>query len=71
MSYFAQIDSNNNVLQVIVADQAFINTGAVGDPTMWIQCSDDGSTNNGPYPGPGYTWDPVNKLFVTPSEGNV
>lgn len=39
MSHFAQLDENNIVLQVIVAEQDFIDTGAVGDPTQWVQTS--------------------------------
>lgn len=39
MSHFAQIDDNNIVINVIVAEQDFIDTGAVGDPSKWIQTS--------------------------------
>lgn len=39
MSHFAQIDENNIVLQVLVIDQAEINTGNWGDPASWIQTS--------------------------------
>lgn len=39
MSHFAQLDENNIVLQVIVAEQDFINTGLVGDPARWVQTS--------------------------------
>ncbi len=38
MSHFAKIE-NSIVTQVIVAEQEFINTGAVGDPASWIQTS--------------------------------
>ncbi len=34
-TYFAQVQMGR-VCQVIVADQAFIDSGAVGDPTEWI-----------------------------------
>jgi hypothetical protein len=37
MAHFAQIDENNRVVQVIVAEQDFINSGLVGDPARWIQ----------------------------------
>lgn len=39
MAYFAEIDANNIVLRVIVADQEFIDSGAVGDPDTWIETS--------------------------------
>ena len=39
MSHFAQIDNNNIVTQVIVAEQDVINTGMFGDPATWIQTS--------------------------------
>jgi hypothetical protein len=39
MSHFAQIDDNNTVVQVLVIDQAEIDTGNWGDPLKWIQTS--------------------------------
>lgn len=45
MAHFAQIDDNNIVLQVLVIDQAEIDTGHWGDPTKWIQTSYN--THNG------------------------
>lgn len=39
MSHFAQIDENNIVQQVLVIDQAEVNTGNWGDPTTWVQTS--------------------------------
>ena len=39
MSHFAKIDDDNIVTQVIVAEQSFINSGAVGDSSSWIQTS--------------------------------
>jgi len=36
ITYYAQIDENGIVKTVIVADQAFIDSGAVGDPSIWI-----------------------------------
>lgn len=38
MSHFAKVE-NGVVTQVIVAEQDFINSGAVGDPAQWIQTS--------------------------------
>ena len=39
MSHFAQIDENSVVQQVLVIDQAEIDTGNWGDPATWIQTS--------------------------------
>jgi hypothetical protein len=40
MSHFAEISGSNNiVIRVIVAEQAFINSGAVGSESNWIQTS--------------------------------
>lgn len=39
MSHFAQIDKNNVVQQVLVIDQAEIDTGNWGDPATWVQTS--------------------------------
>lgn len=39
MPYFAKVDSNDLVVDVIRADQEFINSGLVGNPTSWIQTS--------------------------------
>jgi hypothetical protein len=38
MSHFAKVE-NGIVTQVIVAEQDFIESGAVGDPATWIQTS--------------------------------
>jgi len=43
---FAKIDDNNLVIDIIVADQAHIDSGAVGDPAKWIECSTDGSVRD-------------------------
>ena len=37
--HFAEIDKNNIVKRVIVAEQDFIDSGAVGDSSNWIQTS--------------------------------
>jgi len=37
--HFAEIDENNIVKRVIVAEQDFIDSGAVGDSANWIQTS--------------------------------
>ena len=39
MAHFAEVDENNIVKRVIVAEQDFIDSGAVGDSSNWIQTS--------------------------------
>jgi len=40
MTHFAEIDNETKkVLRVIVAEQDFINSGALGNPNNWIQTS--------------------------------
>ena len=65
MSHFAEIDSSNVVLRVIVAEQDFINSGKVGDTFNWIQCSYNANFRK-QYPGIGWTYDKVNDVFVEP-----
>ena len=69
MGYFAQIDENNVVTQVIVADQGFINSGVVGDPSKWIE-TEYQNDGNPPlrknYAGIGYTYDAELDAFVPP-----
>ena len=36
-TYFAKVAEDGTVLDVIVADQNFINSGAVGDPAQWLE----------------------------------
>lgn len=71
MSHFAKVE-NGIVTQVIVAEEDFIATGAVGHG--WIQTSYNTHGNQHPqgrplrgnYAGIGYTYDDVNDVFVAP-----
>ena len=71
MSHFARVE-NGIVTQVIVAEQDFIDTGAVGHG--WIQTSYNTHGNQHPqgrplrgnYAGIGYTYDDVNDVFIAP-----
>ena len=65
MSHFAKLDSNNIVENVIVAEQDFINSGAVGDAFLWIQTSYNGNFR-GHFAAVGDTWDKVNEVFISP-----
>lgn len=64
MSHFARID-NDVVVEVIVADQEFIDSGAVGDPSNWIQTSYSGRVRKH-FAGIGYTYDAEADAFIAP-----
>ena len=64
MSHFAKIQ-NGIVTEVIVAEQDFINSGAVGDPNKWIQSSYN-SNIRGTYAGLGYLYIEELDIFVPP-----
>ena len=63
MSHFAKINANNVVTQVIVAEQSYINSGAVGDSFLWIQTSYNNNFRK-QYAGTGFTYDRVNDVFI-------
>lgn len=64
-TYFAEVDKNGNVLRVIVADQAFIDSGVVGDSSTWIQTDMDGAIRkNGA--SKGFTYDKSLDAFISP-----
>jgi hypothetical protein len=65
MSHFAEIDNNNIVLRVIVAEQDFINSGAVGDSFNWIQTSYNANFRN-KFAGIGDTYDKTRDAFCLP-----
>lgn len=74
MSHFAKVE-NGVVTQVIVAEQDFINTGLVGDPSLWIQTSYNtfagqhklgGTPLRMNYAGIGYTYDSERDAFIPP-----
>lgn len=74
MSHFAHINQDNVVDQVIVAEQAFIESGAVGNLMEWIQTSYN--THGGQHPegrplrknfaGIGFAYDPSRDAFIPP-----
>lgn len=83
MAHFAQLDDDNIVQQVIVIGNdvcgeptlTFPDTEAAGRAFiantlklagMWKQCSYNASFR-GVYPGAGWTYDPVNDVFVAPA----
>jgi hypothetical protein len=64
MAHFAKIE-NGVVTQVIVAEQEFIDSGAVGDPTQWIQTSYNSNIRN-TYAGIGYLYNEELDIFIEP-----
>ncbi len=65
MAHFAKIDSNNIVTKVIVAEQDFINSGAVGDSFLWVQTSYNKNFRKN-YAGVGDTYDKTRDAFISP-----
>ena len=80
MAHFAKIE-NGIVAQVVVAEQEFISTGALGDPAGWIQTSyntrgnvhygangepDNGEALRANYAGIGYHYDTQHDVFYAP-----
>jgi len=65
MSHFAQLDNNNMVVNVIVAEQELIISGSLGSPTGWVQIEFNGVYIEGP-PGIGYTYDSALDAFYAP-----
>ena len=72
MSHFAKVE-NGLVTQVVVAEQEFIDTGALGHG--WIQTSyntiggvhtQGGTPLRGNYAGVGFTYDATNDVFIAP-----
>ena len=65
MSHFAEINTDNIVQRVIVAEQNFINSGQVGDSFNWVQTSYNGNFRKN-YAGSGYTYDKTRDAFIAP-----
>jgi hypothetical protein len=71
MAHFAKV-IDGLVTEVIVAEQEFIDSGAVGDPSLWIQTSYN--THGGQHPegrplrknyaGIGFAYDPIKDAFI-------
>ena len=73
MSHFAKIE-NGVVVQVVVAEEDFIATGALGDPANFVQTSYNTRGGEHPegrplrknYAGIGYTYDSGRDAFIPP-----
>ena len=64
MAHFAKLN-NSIVTEVIVAEQDFINSGAVGDSFLWVQTSYNGSFRKN-YAAIGDTYDKGKDAFIAP-----
>ena len=64
MAHFAKLN-NNTVTEVIVAEQDFINSGAVGDSFLWVQTSYNGNFRKN-FAGVGDTYDKSKDAFIPP-----
>ena len=77
MSHFAKIEGGV-VTQVIVAEQDFINSGAVGNAADWVQTSYNTHAGQHPegrplrknYAGIGYSYDTGRDAFIPPKPHN-
>ena len=65
MSHFAKINNSNIVTDIIVAEQDFINSGAIGDSFLWVQTSYSGSFRKN-YATVGDTYDKTRDAFIEP-----
>lgn len=69
MAHFAEIDENNNVLRVLVVDNAYETQGSLWCKTIfggnWIQTSYNGRIRKN-YAGVGYKYDPIRDAFIPP-----
>jgi len=68
MAHYAKVE-NGIVTNVIVAEQEFIDSGAVGDPTTWIQTSYNGNIRKR-FAGIGYLYDAELDAFIPPKPFN-
>lgn len=63
MSHFAEIDNDGIVQRVIVAEQEFINSGAVGDSFRWVQTSYNHNFRK-QFAGIGHQYDKNKDIFI-------
>ena len=66
MSHFAEINNDGIVQRVIVAEQDFIDSGAVGDANNNSHEPDGGIALRKNYAGKGFTYDKTRDAFIEP-----
>lgn len=73
MTHFAKV-IDGTVTEVLVIEQDVIDTGAFGDPSLWVQTSYNTYGGQHPegrplrmnYAGIGYTYDAMRDAFISP-----
>lgn len=65
MGYFAELDENDMVIRVIVADQRFINSGMAGNPRNFIETDKNGRIRKN-YAARGHKYDRQMDAFIPP-----
>ena len=65
MGYWAQLDNNRVVTQVVEATEEVIQSGILGNPNNWVETSLTGEFRKN-YAGIGYTYDLVLNCFYSP-----
>jgi hypothetical protein len=65
MGYWAQLDNNRVVTQVVEATEEVILSGILGNPNNWIETSLTGEFRKN-YAGVGHTYDLVLNCFYAP-----
>jgi hypothetical protein len=65
MGYWAQLDNNRIVIQVVEATEEVILSGILGNPNNWMETSLTGEFRKN-YAGIGYTYDFVLNCFYSP-----
>lgn len=80
MSHFARVTSDGTVSEVISAEQDFIDTGVLGNPQEWVQCSYNtragvhltgGTPIRKNFPAAGFTYDSVRDAFIPPKPSGI
>ena len=66
MAHFAKV-KDGIVIQVIVAEQEFVDNYIDNEPGIWVQTSYNGSIRKN-YAGIGYTYDPQRDAFIPPKQ---
>lgn len=65
VTYYAKVDTDNQVETVVVADPSIIKSGALGAPDEWVETDYEGVGRKN-YAGPGFIYDKVRDAFIPP-----
>jgi hypothetical protein len=70
MKYWAKLDNNRIVTEIIVAEEEFIMSGQAGSPLNFIETSLDGSFRKN-YAGIDYSYDYPLNCFIPPKPSDA